>query len=84
MPYPRVLGDAVTLCDGTIGVFGGGERGIAVRATRHLGACKCGSRRRARGRLPSSWPGCMGLTKGSSCGVAGAKRFLHRLYTTSA
>ncbi|KAI7837152.1 hypothetical protein COHA_009029 [Chlorella ohadii] len=29
MPYPRVLGDAVTLCDGTIGVFGGGERGIA-------------------------------------------------------
>lgn len=48
MPYPRVLGDAVTLCDGTIGVFGGGERGIAVRATRHLGACKCGSRRAGR------------------------------------
>lgn len=32
MPYPRVLGDAVTLCDGTVGVFGGGERGIAVRS----------------------------------------------------
>ena len=31
MPYPRVLGDAVTLCDGTVLVVGGGGRGIAVR-----------------------------------------------------
>lgn len=31
MPYPRVLGDAVTLCDGTVMVVGGGQRGIAVR-----------------------------------------------------
>jgi hypothetical protein len=29
MPYPRVLGDAVTLCDGTVMVVGGGGSGIA-------------------------------------------------------
>lgn len=32
MPYPRVLGDATMLCDGTIVFMGGGEKGIAVRA----------------------------------------------------
>jgi hypothetical protein len=28
MPWPRVMGDAVTLCDGTIGVFNGGGKGV--------------------------------------------------------
>ena len=29
MPYPRILGDALVLCDGSVGVFGGGQRGVA-------------------------------------------------------
>lgn len=33
MPYKRVLGDMVYLCDGTLLVTGGGERGIAVRTS---------------------------------------------------
>jgi len=32
MPTPRVMGDAVILCDGTIGLFGGATQGIAVRS----------------------------------------------------
>lgn len=30
MPHPRVMGDAVILCDGTVGLFNGGGKGIAV------------------------------------------------------
>jgi hypothetical protein len=30
MPYPRVMGDALVLCDGTIGIFGGAQEGLAV------------------------------------------------------
>jgi len=30
MPVPRVMGDAVILCDGTIGIFNGATKGIAV------------------------------------------------------
>ena len=30
MPYSRVMGDAVILCDGTIGLFGGAATGKAV------------------------------------------------------
>ncbi|KAL4856170.1 Aldehyde oxidase 1 [Chlorella vulgaris] len=29
MPYPRVMGDALVLCDGTIGIFGGAQEGLA-------------------------------------------------------
>jgi hypothetical protein len=30
MPRRRVMGDALILCDGTVGVFNGAEQGIAV------------------------------------------------------
>jgi hypothetical protein len=30
MPSPRIMGDALILCDGTIGYFGGSTKGIAV------------------------------------------------------
>ena len=33
MPYGRVMGDAVILCDGTIGFFGGSQVGVAVSRT---------------------------------------------------
>lgn len=31
MPHRRVMGDAVVLCDGTIGIFNGAGAGLAVR-----------------------------------------------------
>jgi hypothetical protein len=31
MPYRRVMGDGLVLCDGTVGFFNGAQRGFAVR-----------------------------------------------------
>ena len=36
MPHPRVMGDAVHLCDGTILYVGGSAVGTAVRAVRNM------------------------------------------------
>ena len=40
MPYPRVMGDALYLCDGTILVVGGAGGGTAVRAKAEEGGFK--------------------------------------------
>ncbi len=37
MPHRRVMGDAIVLCDGTIGIFNGAGAGLAVSA--HLAQC---------------------------------------------
>ena len=37
MPYPRVMGDGLVLCDGTIFFSGGASKGVMVRA----GARRC-------------------------------------------
>lgn len=41
MPYKRILGDMIYLCDGTLLVTGGGETGVAVRGGvgGGMGAC---------------------------------------------
>ena len=40
MPHRRVMGDAVILCDGTVGVFNGAEQGIAVsRESMQVAGC---------------------------------------------
>lgn len=38
MPLPRVMGDSVILCDGTVGIFNGAAKGIAV--SQQLLACR--------------------------------------------
>lgn len=38
MPTSRVLGDAVLLCDGTVGLFNGAGKGIGVSANGRAGA----------------------------------------------
>lgn len=39
MPHRRVMGDAIVLCDGTIGIFNGARTGLGVRRVACMRIC---------------------------------------------